>query len=136
MADEYSTETTDEAVAARRAKNCKERGVVVVEPDPDQLFVDIDNHHGLGVFHANVRSLGNLVVSHSQTISPSRKSGHWHVTVRLSRPVKDNFERIALQCLLGSDLAREMVSWREATLGLSKPTVFFEKPVKEQIERT
>lgn len=126
---DYSAETTDEAVAERRAKACVERGCYVVTPAPEQLFVDIDTHHALGVFHANVGALGALVVSHSMCPSPSRKSGRYHITVRLNRPVKDAFERIALQCLLGSDLAREMISWKEATLGLSAPTVFFERVV-------
>lgn len=131
---DYSTETTDEQVAARRAKACAERGCHIVEPAADQLQVDIDSHHALGVFHCNVRALGDLVVSHSMTPSPSRKAGRYHVTVRLKRPVKDAFERIALQALLGSDLAREMVSWKEATLGLSAPTVFFEKATLAKAE--
>jgi hypothetical protein len=50
--------------------------------------------------------------------------------VKLSRPVKDHHERILLQCLLGSDLAREVLSWREANAGVRNPTVFFEKNAK------
>ena len=128
---DYATETTDEAVAERRAKACAERDCHIVEPGADQLQVDIDTHHALGVFHCNVRALGDLVVSHSMRPSPSGKAGRYHVTVHLNRPVKDAFERIALQALLGSDLAREMVSWREATLGLKAPTVFFERNEKK-----
>ncbi len=125
---EYEACVSDDAVSTRRAKVCLERGVKVVEPADNELFVDIDSHEGFGVFHANIGSLGDLVESHAATLSPSRKAGRYHVTVKLSRPVKDNFERILLQLLLGSDVAREMVSFREATLGLKLPTVFFEKP--------
>lgn len=120
--------TTDDELFERRQKACDERGTVIVVPQPNELFIDIDNHHSLGVFHSSIKSLGELVVSHQMHMSPSRKAGRYHITVQLSRPVKDAFERIALQALLGSDLAREMVSWRDATLGLSVPTVFFEKP--------
>lgn len=126
-APQYEYSITDDAVAERRASACAERGCVIVEPQPDELQVDIDSYHCLGVFHGNLRALGDLVQTHVVKSSPSRKAGRYHITVKLSRPVKDDFERIALQCLLGSDLAREMVSWREATLGLKKPTVFFEE---------
>ena len=125
---QYEGCATNEAVSARRAKACLERGVKVVEPAENELFVDIDSHEAFGVFHANIRSMGALVENHAATLSPSRKAGRYHVTVKLSRPVKDNFERILLQLLLGSDVSREMVSFREATLGLKLPTVFFEKP--------
>lgn len=123
---------TDDKVAERRAKACEERGTVVVSPEPDQLFIDIDSHAGLGMFHANVGSLGELVKTTMVKPSPSKRAGHYHITVRLSRAVKDSFERIMLQALLGSDLSREIISWREATNGCSAPTVFFEKVKKNE----
>ncbi len=121
---------TQEAVDARHAKACAEKDCHVVEALPDELLVDIDSYESLGVFYANYSRLGELALSHERKQSPSRKSGRYHITVKLSRPVKDAYERIMLQCLLGSDLAREVLSWREANAGVRNPTVLFEKNAK------
>ena len=129
--DEYEHNCkTDAEVQARRLKACAERGCHIVEPEPNQLFVDIDSMHGLGLLHANRPALGTLVQTVACRPSPSGKAGRYHATVTLCRPVKDAFERIMLQLLLGSDVSREAVSFKEATLGLSSPTVFFEKLAK------
>ena len=125
--EEFGGTVSDERISARRAKACTERGVQIVEPQDDELFVDIDTHEALGMFHANQRALGKLVQSHSMEPSPSRKAGRYHIRVKLTRPVRDAFERIMLQALLGSDLSREIISWRDANGGAAKPTVFFEK---------
>jgi len=118
---------TNEGVAKRHTAACAERGCLVVLPLEKELFVDIDTFQALGYFHANVRRLGDLYESHTLRPSPSRKDGRFHIVVQLSRPVRDAFERIMLQALLGSDLSREILSWREATAGVVTPTVFFEK---------
>ncbi len=123
---------TQEGVDKRHAAACKEKDCHIVEALPDQLLVDIDSYEALGIFHANYSRLGELAVSHERKQSPSRKSGRYHIVVKLSRPVKDHYERILLQCLLGSDLAREVLSWREANAGVRNPTVFFEKNAKEE----
>jgi hypothetical protein len=124
---------TQAGVDARHARACAERSCYVVQPNPDQLLVDIDSYESLGIFHANYPRLGDLAMSYKQSPSPSRKSGRYHITVKLSRPVRDNYERILLQCLLGSDLAREILSWREVNANIKNPTVFFEK--KQQAEK-
>jgi len=122
----YEACSTDEQVLARREKACAERGCCIVEPKDNELFVDIDTFHSLGVLHANRAALGELVNDMVVRPSPSKKAGRFHVVVRLKRPVKDAFERIMLQLLLGSDVSREAVSYKEAALGLRAPTVFFE----------
>jgi hypothetical protein len=116
-----------EADDARRKKACEERGLVVVKPKPDELFVDVDSFEALGVCAVHVERLKTLVVSSKRTPSPSGKPGRFHVVVKLSRPVKDDFERISLQALLGSDVTRELLSWLRASAGVADPTVFFEK---------
>lgn len=123
-------DVTQEGVDERHAAACAEKDCHVVEALPDQLLVDIDSYEALGIFHANYPRLGDLAASHERKQSPSRKAGRYHIVVKLTRPVKDNYERILLQCLLGSDLAREVLSWREANAGVRNPTVFFEKNAK------
>lgn len=110
-----------------RKATCDRKGLRFVLPEPSQLQLDIDSFEALGVYTANRERLGDLVTSAKIEASPSRKAGHFHVTVTLSRPVKDAYERIMLQLLLGSDVTREVLSWRRATAGMSDPTIFFER---------
>jgi hypothetical protein len=118
-ADHYTADMQETAAA---------RGLRVVIPEPNQLFLDIDDSESFLVFVANIGILGDLAESQSIKPSPSGKAGRFHITVTLSRPVKDAFERIALQALLGSDRKHETLSWRAALAGMPNPTVFFEKP--------
>jgi hypothetical protein len=121
---------SQDSVDKRHAAACAKKDCHVVEAQPDELLVDIDSYEALGIFHANLPRLGELALSHERKQSPSRKAGRYHIVVKLSRPVKDHYERIMLQCLLGSDLAREVLSWREANADVRNPTVFFEKNEK------
>lgn len=116
-----------EAVHAHRLKVASERGCWIAYPEPNELFVDIDTMESFGVMHANIGSLGELVLSKNWSPSPSRKAGRYHVRVTLSRPVKDQYERIMLQLLLGSDPAREAIAFKRANSGVDHPTCFFEK---------
>ncbi len=122
MTDTYA----DSMQAAADAK-----GLVVVYPEPNELFIDIDSAEDFAVFAKNVLVLGDLVVSHKSASSPSGKPGRLHVTVTLSRPVASSIERIALQAALGSDRLHETLSLRIALAGGEHPTVFFEKPATE-----
>ena len=115
----------DDSVLAHRNKVAEERGCTVVYPLPNQLFVDIDDYESLGIFHANVNKFPG-VSFHKVSLSASRKSGRYHAVVTLERPVKDEFERIALQLILGSDRAREAIAWKRCVAGVSRPTCFFE----------
>jgi hypothetical protein len=111
------------------AEECAARlGRVIVYPEPNQLFLDIDDVASLQMFVDHMPILGDLIYSHTVKQSPSKKIGRFHITVQLSRPVRDDFERIMLQTLLGSDRLHEMLSWKAASLGIEKPTMFFEAP--------
>lgn len=124
---EQSRKSAEEAAAA------KDR--VVVYPKANELFIDIDDSVSLAVFDAHIKILdgalgGGLLCK--KRPSPSGAQGRWHITVTLPRPVKDAFERILLQCLLGSDRLHEALSWVAASnpenVQHATPTVFFEKP--------
>jgi hypothetical protein len=119
---------TVETVAAAAAK----KRLVVVLPGPDELFVDIDSEEQLVRFWALHEIFERSGLSRLVRVrpSPSGKPGRSHVTVMLTRPVRDMFERVALQSLLGSDPTREMLSWLHLHSGAEDDavTVFFEKP--------
>lgn len=105
------------------------KGLVVVYPADNELFIDIDDAESLGVFERGVLWLKSFDPCTWMVMkSPSGKPDRWHVTVKLARQVEDKFERIALQALLGSDRLHEILSWRAAEAGDERPTCFFEKP--------
>ena len=114
---------TEEMTKAATAK-----GLVVVRPKANELFLDIDDAESLATFHKGVGFLGTLVHGFTRKPSPSGAPDRLHVTVTLGRDVKDQFERIALQALLGSDRLHEMLCWEAATRGVLDVCVFFEKP--------
>lgn len=126
---EDNPEANAKAISMRQQARAAERGHVCRYPADNELFLDIDSLDGLGRLHAAVvqnqyvRSIVDAVHTHP---SPSGKAGRFHTIVTLKKRV-DKFERITLQALLGSDLAREILSYQEAQAGCERPTVFFEK---------
>lgn len=108
----------------------KSKGLVLRSPAPNELFIDIDSDAALRE-HARLMKAApkGLVTSSYITPSPSGKSGHFHVVVTLSREVSST-ERVMLQALFGSDLMRELLSWRRIQDGAEDNAVslFFEKP--------
>ncbi len=119
----------EQEIRARQAQRAGERGHALKYPAANELFLDIDSFEALGRFHAAVaqnKYLQSIYVSSETHTSPSGKAGRFHVVVKLNKVV-DKFERITLQALLGSDLAREILSYQEAQAGCTTPTVFFEK---------
>lgn len=109
-------------------KIAADKGLIVVRPQPNELFVDIDDADGHAVFVKHLPILGELVASHTIAPSPSGGAYRFHARVMLSRNVFDELERVFLQTLLGSDRLHEVLSWRAATRGVTGVTVFFEKP--------
>lgn len=115
-----------EADDAKRLRECAERGLVIVRPEPDELQVDIDSAQQLALFHAHAKRLGDLVASFKVTPSPSKRPDRHHVTVKLSRAVRDARERVLLQAVLGSDPMRELLSYLRLEAGVGDATIFFE----------
>ncbi len=108
-------------------KRAEARGCYVVDPQPNELFIDIDREEDFEYFKKNVNWLKDIVECWHITPSPSGKPGHYHIVVTLKRAVRDAFERIGLQAILGSDRLREVLSWRNALNNSGRPTCFFEK---------
>jgi hypothetical protein len=112
-----------------KAEECaKAKGLVVKWPADNELFVDIDDAESLAAFQRGLAVLSVGVLGFDRSPSPGEREGRFHARVRLDRPVKDKFERILLQALLGSDRLHEALSWNAAERGVDGVTVFFEKP--------
>jgi hypothetical protein len=111
------------------------KGLVIVLPAENELFLDIDCAEDAAVFARHVQILGDegilgntVISSFKRAPSPSGKEGREHITVTLARPVAGAIERIALQTVLGSDRLHEALALTRALAGAEHPTVFFEKP--------
>lgn len=106
------------------------KGLTVVVPAPNQLFLDFDNAVDFGLYKQRLRIFEHNVCpveGTKETASRSRKPGHYHVVVTLARKVTP-VERILFQALLGSDGKRELLSYVRVLNGDPVPTLFFEKP--------
>jgi hypothetical protein len=102
----------------------KERGLVVVSPGENELFVDIDDAESLAVFDRLIPKIVEMIPGTTWVTrpSPSGEPNH-HVVVTLGRNLDDVFERVLLQAILGSDRMREVLSWQRATRGDPLPTL-------------
>lgn len=134
----YKNATPNDREAARAKDAAEKLGRICVYPQESELFIDIDSVEAFGRLQINRRILSELGLfeSSSDSPSPSGKTGHYHVTIKLTRPVRDALERVCLQALLGSDLTREALAYVRASQGASNATVFFEKPAPQYLAIT
>lgn len=118
--------------AAHAEATANSRGLIVVLPGDEDLFIDIDDAESMAVFDRNIEIVkaSDNVIEIKKTPSPSGKDGRFHIVVTLGRPIKDALERIMMQALLGSDRLHETLSWQGAVRGDANPTLFFEKPTE------
>lgn len=102
-------------------------GLHVVEATGQDLFVDIDGgSQNLNLFKKRAADLVSKEIAKSFHATRS-KNGGWHGYVELREPMSVT-ERIALQCVLGSDLTHEYLSFLTyRKLGERTRIVFFEK---------
>jgi hypothetical protein len=101
-------------------------GLVVVTPQPDELFLDIDNAADAEIVEQVWAVFGRNGFDIRFIKETESKSGNTHLYLRAPRALTD-LERIALQACLGSDRTREALSFLR-TFGERTPTLFFEKP--------
>lgn len=107
--------------------------VNVVFPGMNELFLDIDSVKAYQLFNDKLYLLDYWGVENVDK-QPSKREGHFHIRVRL-RKILTNYERIALQACLGSDLTRELLSCVREVNGDPHPTLFLEK-LEEEVRRT
>jgi len=126
------------------------QGLVCILPEPNQLFLDIDDDTSGGWMQAMFGVLESNNIAYEIEKTTISKSGNKHVYVRFPKPPApqpldvgelkpdmdqvyiefDDVGRVALQAALGSDRKRELLSMLRILLNLEArpPTTFFEKP--------
>jgi hypothetical protein len=116
---------------AKAEDDAKAKGCVIVLPGVREAFVDIDSLDAYAVFDKHAVKLAEVLpFTYVRRPSPSGRDGHFHVTCTFERDLTP-VERITIQAVLGSDLMRELLSFRRYVTGDAAPTLFFEKPGDE-----
>ena len=102
--------------------------LTVVLPNPNQLFIDIDNDLSMAIYEKNFNTFAQwYFVDGSPVIVPSKSGGdRKHITITLGGPI-DPIERLILQAFLGSDLKREFLGLQRIKNEDPHPTLFLEK---------
>jgi hypothetical protein len=101
-------------------------GCHIIRPKDNQLFIDIDNKIDYEYFLSQVDTLTQAKVPISYEVTPS-KSGlpNRHIIVSLEKPICD-WQRIAMQFMLGSDTKRETWNTHRKLRGGDVGNIFFE----------
>lgn len=105
----------------------KAKGLHVWRPAADEVYVDIDDTASAKRFAMAAKLLQEAIVSIRRSSSPSGHHNREHICVRLNRPLSSEWERVAWQAALGSDLGREGLSLLALTRDGAGVSVFFEK---------
>jgi len=124
-------DTYDLDISAEQA--AKKIGCIVVKPEPNQLQLDIDTGEAYARFKHRIVEFerhSKYIVYIEEHIS---KSGYprRHITLSLT-DLEDNpvvlgeYERIALQAVLGSDIVRETLNTWRLLRGSTNPSRLFE----------
>lgn len=110
-----------------------EAGGTIREPQPNQLFLDIDSTEQYDEAMRRFRMFVHEL-SHEYEYPPNWEEtpsisgdGHWHVVITLPFEV-DIWQRIAWQSALNSDPTKELLSCFRILRGDSKPVLFAEYP--------
>lgn len=109
-------------------EEAERRGLVIVTPEDDEVFVDIDNERDLEWFERAVDKIaGATSILWEVRPSPSGRPGRFHAIVVFLYDVElDAYARIAFQAALGSDRMRETLGLVRALGDETVPTLFFE----------
>ncbi len=104
----------------------KRLGLLLVEPKPDELFVDIDSRRAMDEF---LNRLSRFISVYKGTTVQYTTSvgGNWHAYVTVPGWSFTMDQRVAMQAALGSDPLREMIAMKHHHEGYAYPSVFFEK---------
>lgn len=108
-------------------KKAEEEGYVISYPEDDELQLDIDSARAMEVFEKQREILEKYFPFKEVFITPSERSGHYHVRVKLDREIR-GWERVALQACLGSDLRRELLSGIRLMTFTPDSILLFERP--------
>lgn len=119
---------------ADRTRTIETRHTEVIEPNENEIQIDLDGPRAVATFNAQATFLASFGIGAEwlMSIVPSRseKRGRLHVTLKVGPfpqygPVMD--ERILVAVLLGSDLKRETMNYIRVTQSAPYPICFFRK---------
>lgn len=113
-------------------------GLEVVYPEPNQLFVDIDNEHSYRLYLNQTGILQKFVGIFAVKENPSKSSTpdsryKLHITLTFDSVTFTTLERLALQAMLGSDRVREILGYVEYKGNDPTPVLFLEKTAPKQL---
>ena len=107
-------------------EEAKKKGLKVVFPNKNQLFVDIDSRESMKICHKRIDMLKSLFDCKLKKKVSRSGHPHYHIYIDAKRTFTD-VERILLQLFLGSDANHEFLSYKDHTNGESCPVLFFER---------
>lgn len=110
--------TTEDA--AKHAESC---GFEVVRGNERTLLLDIDSGEDFRKFEINRDLVDELVGIEDYTVWNSQSSKH-HVKLTLKKPLSIEI-RLFLQACLGSDLKRELLTYKRILRGETEPSTLF-----------
>lgn len=112
-----------------KKRAAKKGNLVIKRPKDDEVFIDVDTQDQYLQFLMVQKFFQEhgYILNTEDSASPSGREHHRHIVVRWYRALSE-YERVALQTILGSDPKREMLSWQGLEAGHQGVSVFFENP--------
>ena len=134
--DATEEETTPSTQIYEFDRNCAkvaaEKGCRVVYPESNQLQLDIDNEKSYADFERRVLSVTSRLQWQMDIKMTPSKSGlpHRHITITVLGAEFNDWQRVALQLMFGSDPVRESVNAMRCAAGVENPSCLF-VPLRE-----
>ena len=122
----------------KAADVAKQRGLIVKYPEINQIFLDIDTVEQIAVFQKRMDDLtyvqiGNSLFDNIESEITESSSGnpHYHIVLSFTKNGRrinlNDWQRVALQFMFGSDPIRETLTIYRILNGIENPSLLFEK---------
>lgn len=112
-------------------KEAKEKGLIIIYPEDDELLINIDTKEQLEIFIERTEYLTRFFEFDFEIDESQSGPPHYHIRVKFEDMILDDMDRIFLQLFLGSDPTREFLSFLRIQKGEDYPTLFLEKKKQE-----
>lgn len=115
-------------------RNVEAKGFTVVYADDYTLLLDLDTQESVERYERTFKGLvASKVFTPEDVEEWMSKSGNKHVRIYMTGSLSV-WDRILLQCLLGSDLGRETMNLHRVKLGTPQPIRLFKPPVDHKVK--
>ena len=125
--DEYSEQEARKEFLEKK----KQEGFAIRVPDENEILLDIDSPAQYRVYEDQLIRLMRRDAGITTEEWESTTPGHKHISVRMPFTLND-YQRIAYQAVLGSDLRREILSLMRTESGDVMPNCLFEKVLESK----